>query len=453
MLMSHPPVTAGATPPPGGALTRRTLLRGAGASAVALAGGPALASCSRGGPEDGVLGVGGDVRPVRIGYVTPQSGALAGYAAADAFVTAAVQAFADEQGLPTGAGRAGLSLVVKDTASDPVRAGEVATELVTQEQVDLVVVGATAETTNPVADVCESAGVPCVSTGTWWESWFLARGASPVSTFRWTYHFHGGIGEVAAVFLDMSDAIGSNRQVGALWPDDLEGTTWGDPADGLPSILAERGYQISDPGFYQNEAQDFSPFIAQFREQGVQVVLGVPVPPDFATFWTQAEEAGFRPALVAMGRALQFPAAVQALGPRGHNLATDVVWSPIHPFRSSLTGQTAGELAKAYQDSSGETWIQPLGLVHALFEVAVAALAAAEGPDDREGVAAALASLSLDTVCGPLDWNAGPVRNVATVPLVGGQWRVRDRPQPELVVVSNAQALSIPAAGQVEPLG
>jgi branched-chain amino acid transport system substrate-binding protein len=316
-----------------------------------------------------------------------------------------------------------------------------------------VVVAATPGTTNPVADVCESAGVPCVSTGAWWESWFLARGASLVSTFRWTYHFYAGIGDVAAVFLDMADAIGADRRVGALWPDDLEGTTWGDPAEGLPSILAERGYQISDPGFYQNEAQDFSPFLTQFREHGVQVLLGVPVPPDFATFWAQAEEEDFRPDLVALGRALQFPAAVQELGPRGHNLATDVSWSPSHPFRSSLTGQTAGELARAFQDSSGEAWIQPLGLVHALFEVAVAALAVAEGPDDRDGIADALAGMSLETVCGTVDFNAGPVRNVATLPLVGGQWRVADGRQPELAVVSNAQALAVPVAGRVEPLG
>jgi branched-chain amino acid transport system substrate-binding protein len=428
------------------------MLRGLGASSLALAGGSA-AACSLDGSESGVPEVGGDVRPVRIGYVTPRSGALAPYAGADAFVTAAIQAFADEQGLPTGAGRAGLSLFVKDTASDPVQAGEVATELVSQDQVDVVVVAATSRTTNPVADVCEAAGVPCVSTGALWESWFLARGASLVSTFRWTYHFHWGIADVAAVFLDMCDTVGSNRRVGALWPDDLEGTTWGDPVGGLPSLLPARGYEISDPGFYQNEAQDFSPFIAQFQEQGVQLLLGVPVPPDFSTFWARAEEESFRPALVTMGRALQFPAAVQALGPRGHNLATDVSWSPTHPFQSSLTGQTAAELAQAFQDSSGETWIQPLGLVHALFEVAVAALAAADGPDDRDGIADALASMSLDTVCGPLDWNAGPVRNVASLPLVGGQWRVADRPAPELVVVSNTQALSIPAAGPVEPLG
>ncbi|MGF1646716.1 MAG: ABC transporter substrate-binding protein [Kineosporiaceae bacterium] len=434
-------------------MTRRTLLRGAGASAVALAGGSALAACGRGASEAGVGEVGGDVRPLRIGYATPQTGDLAPYAAADAFVTAAIQAYADEQGLATGAGRAGLSLFVKDTASDPVRAGEVATELVTQDQVDLVVVAASPGTINPVSDVCESAGVPCISTGAPWESWFVTRGASVVSTFQWTYHFHWGLADVAAVFLDMGEAVGSNRRVGALWPDDIEGTTWGDPARGLPALLTSRGYQISDPGFYQNEAQDFSPFVAEFRDEQVQLLLGVPVAPDFATFWAQADEEGFRPTLVTVGRALQFPSAVQALGARGHNLATDVSWSPAHPFRSSLTGQTAAELAQAFRDSSGEAWIQPLGLVHALFEVAAAALAAADGPDDRQGVADALASMSLDTVCGPLDWNSGPVRNVATLPLVGGQWRVADRPEPELVVVSNAQALSIPVAGEVEPLG
>jgi branched-chain amino acid transport system substrate-binding protein len=116
-----------------------------------------------------------------------------------------------------------------------------------------------------------------------------------------------------------------------------------------------------------------------------------------------------------------------------------------------LTGQTAAELGDAYTEQTGRPWTQPIGLVHALFEVAAAALAQADSPDDRDGIVDALSTLRLDTVCGTLDWNAGPVPNVSKIPLVGGQWRLGDS-GPELVVVSNAQALAIPRASEVQPL-
>jgi branched-chain amino acid transport system substrate-binding protein len=129
-----------------------------------------------------------------------------------------------------------------------------------------------------------------------------------------------------------------------------------------------------------------------------------------------------------------------------------VWWSPTHPFTSSLTGQTAAELAEAHTAQTGRPWNQPIGLVHGLCEVAAAALAASDGPDDREGMIRALSTTRLDTVCGVFDWNGGPMPNVAKVPLVGGQRRLESG-SPELVVVSNARALSIPRASDVQELG
>ena len=37
----------------------------------------------------------------------------------------------------------------------------------------------TPEVVNPVADACEAAGVPCLSTVDPWESWYFGRGAKP----------------------------------------------------------------------------------------------------------------------------------------------------------------------------------------------------------------------------------------------------------------------------------
>jgi branched-chain amino acid transport system substrate-binding protein len=434
-------------------LDRRTLLRGTGAVAAAAAGGGLLGACTGEGEDGGSVAAdaGGDAREIKLGYVTPQTGPLAPFGEADAFVVGALETFFATQGLATGAGVSSVQILQRDTASDPALAAEAATELITQDEVDIVLVSSTPDMTNPVADTCEASGVPCISTVAPWQSWFLGRGASPVSTFRWTYHFFWGLEDVEAVFMDMWDEVDTNRRVGALWPNDPDGIAWGDPATGFLPVVAQRGYQIVDPGFYENGNTDFSAQIDQFIAEQAELLVGVPIPPDFPTFWTQANEAGFRPRLATVAKALLFPSAVEALGDLGNNLATEVWWSPTHPFTSSLTGQTASELGDAYTEQTGRPWTQPIGLVHALFEVAAAALAQADSPDDRDGIVDALSTLRLDTVCGTLDWNAGPVPNVSKIPLVGGQWRLGDA-GPELVVVSNAQALAIPRASEVQPL-
>jgi len=140
------------------------------------------------------------------------------------------------------------------------------------------------------------------------------------------------------------------------------------------------------------------------------------------------------------------------MGAAAVNLATEVAWSPNHPFSSSLTGQSAADLAAEYRDTTGRQWSQPVGFAHALFEVAAAAFGAVGSVDDRRGIADAIAGMQLDTVVGPLDFTAGPVRGVAKTPLVGGQWRAGSTSPYELVIVSNARYPQIPVAGAVEAL-
>lgn len=158
--------------------------------------------------------------------------------------------------------------------------------------------------------------------------------------------------------------------------------------------------------------------------------------------------------MATIGKALLFPSSIEALGDIGNNLGTEVWWTPEYPFSSSLTQQSAGDLAKAFEEKSGKQWTQPLGFSHALFEVADAALVKA-GSRDKQAVSDALKTLTVKTVVGDLDFGNGPVPGVARTPLAGGQWRKTDGGKHpfELVIVSNKVNSSIPVAGKVEPLG
>src|SRR5207247_4316986 len=87
----------------------------------------------------------------------------------------------------------------------------------------------------------------------------------------------------------------------------------------------------SDLGFFKPLLDDFSAQITAFKNAKVEIVTGVLIPPDFTTFWTQARQQGFRPKAVTVGKALLFPRSVEALGPTGDGLTTEVWWSPNHP--------------------------------------------------------------------------------------------------------------------------
>ena len=176
------------------------------------------------------------------------------------------------------------------------------------------------------------------------------------------------------------------------------------------------------------------------------------IPPDFTTFWTQAKQQGFTPKIASVGKALLFPVALEALGNQGNNLSTEIWWTPTHPYASSLTGQTARELATAYESTTGKQWTQPIGFVHALFEVAAKAFDAAGGPGDAQALVQALGAARLDTIVGRIDWSGGPVKNVAKTPLVGGQWRLREGGKYDIVVTANETSRDVPLGGEMEAI-
>ena len=390
-------------------------------------------------------------RTITIGFVSPQTGPLAAFGEADTYVLGTLRSRL-AGGLTIGGTKYPVEVVLKDSQSSANRAGEVASQLILQNKVDLMVVSSTPETTNPVSDQCELNGVPCISTVTPWQAWFFPRHGDPAKGFEWTYHFFWGLEDVESVFLGMWNQIATNKQVGGLFPNDGDGNAWADPVHGFPPVLAKAGYTMNDPGHYQDLTADYSAQIAAFKKADCQVLTGVPIPPDFKNFWTQAHQQGYRPRIASIGKALLFPSTIDALGPIGNGLTSEVWWSPNHPFRSSLTGQSAAQLAAAYTAASGKQWTQPLGFSHALFEVAAHVLAHTQDIDKKESIRDAIASASVETVVGPVRWGHGPVKNVAKTPLVGGQWEHGKTYPYELVIVENALATEVPLQGKVKAL-
>jgi branched-chain amino acid transport system substrate-binding protein len=427
-------------------LTRRRFMQYAGMSGAALSLGGVLAACKSSSES------GGTARAVKIGYVSPKTGSLAPFGEADDFILQGVRRNFDK-GLSIAGANRKITIITKDSQSDPNRAAQVASDLINNDQVDLMVVASTPETTNPVTGQCEAAAVPCISTVAPWQPWFLGQQKDPANpvAFKYAYHFFWGLEDIEQVFFEMWETISTNKNVGGLFPNDGDGNAWGDPKLGFPAFFGPKGYSIADPGRYQNGTQDFSAQISHYKSAGAEIMTGVPIPPDFTNFWKQANQQGFIPKIASVGKALLFPSSVEALGTIGEGMSTEYWWGPSHPFSSSLTGQSAKELADAYTAATKRQWTQPIGFVHALFEVAADVLKRTSAVS-TDGIVQAIKSTNLNTIVGPIQWTGQPFPNVAKTKLVGGQWKKGTQFPYELVVVSNKALTGVPVAGQLEPI-
>ena len=147
-------------------LGRRRLIKSAGVGAVlgtiGLLGGNPLAFAQSG-------------RKIKIGFVSPQTGPLAPFGEADKFVIEGIRD-ALKAGIAIGGKAHPVDIIVKNSESNPNKAGDAAANLILKDKVDLMLVSSTPETTNPVSDQCELNGVPCISTVAPWQPWFFTRG-------------------------------------------------------------------------------------------------------------------------------------------------------------------------------------------------------------------------------------------------------------------------------------
>jgi branched-chain amino acid transport system substrate-binding protein len=316
-----------------------------------------------------------------------------------------------------------VEIIDKDSQSVGSRSAQVANDLINGSKVDLVLTTSTPETVNPVADASEASGVPCISTVVPWESWYFGRQANPKSPkpFTYTYHFCFGVQQFYLAYTHLWPQVKTNRKVGVMWPNDADGNAI---RASLGPLLKKAGYTIVDPGAYTDGTNDYSAQIAKFKSENCEIFNTFPIPPDFATFWRQAAQQGYKPKIAQIAKTGLFPSQVISLGSIGANLASAVYWAPTWPYRSSLTGITSKALGAGYTRASGKEWNQQLGPSLALFDVAAAALRASGNPKDKKKVAAIMRHLSVRTAIGHLQWGkAGLPPNVVATPIIGGQWR------------------------------
>jgi branched-chain amino acid transport system substrate-binding protein len=358
---------------------------------------------------------------IKIGYITSLSGPRATFSEPAEYNVNKIKALFKD-GLEIGGKKYPIEILMRDQQSNPTRAGEVGRDLITQDKVDILLAD-DGDSHFAAGEIADQQGVPFISTINQWEPFIFARNSTPDKGYPWSFMFAFGATDVAKTYVGLWDTLPTNKTIGLLFLDIPPGHAFGSTQNGIPAFLKQQGYKIIDGGFVRFDSDDFSSQIAMFKEANCDIVAGFLLDSHFQTFWGQAVQSGFMPKVVTFAGPFLFPTSLVALGDQGDGMSGEVWWTPDMPFKSSLTGQTAREIATDWENETGFQWTQPLGYMHALYEVGIAALRHAKDPRDKQGIREGIRQMALDTVVGPVNFRDSKIKSVAVTEVAMGQWR------------------------------
>jgi branched-chain amino acid transport system substrate-binding protein len=458
--MSDQTAQPGSTDPAGG-ISRRSLLRAVGAGAAVVGGGGLLEACSSGikGASASATSSGSATQDINIAFIHPLTGDLADFGTSDNWIIGQINGTSQfKAGVKTGGKTYHINISSYDTQSDPTRAGQLASQAILTDKVDMIVTSSTPETVNPVATVAEKLGTPTVCGNVPWQAWYSNLGGNPTpgqSTFKptWCTVYFLGVNDLCNAFFPMFNRIhaqlGTDKVVGCMFPNDDDGNAF---RAAWPIFAKAAGYTLVDPPAYTDGLTNYTTFISEFKSSKCDFFTNVPLPPDFNVMWKQSVQQGYKPALACVAKVLLFPGDVKALGNLVNNIATDAWWAPGMPWKSSLTGETCAQIAAAYTAATGQEWVQSLSN-YSLFEVAYSAFSSVSDPHDKAEVADALFKVNIEGIAGQLNWTStkNPAPGVVDTPCLGVQWKPNATYGWSMEVVDNTLMPEVPLTATLEP--
>lgn len=403
-----------------------------------------LAACAG---SSGTSGAEATSDVIKIGYVNPTTGALAGNGEGCEWVVKQITDFVNEHPITVDGKEKTIQVIVYDSESDQNKCSEMAQKLIEEDDVDLMVAIQTPNTVIPVAQIAERYGVPCIATQSPVDPL-----AQSLDEFKWTYDAFYTLDQVyesqRALWTKAGHAPGSGAKVGLLFANDADGSAWHDI---FVRRLAEDGYEAVDPGQYPSKTTDFSSVASAFKSAKIDVIAGTNIPPDFMNAYNAIIGAGVKVDCVTMGKCCLLQSDVEALGDLADGIMTQVWWDPTYPYASGLTGVNSHDLNEAYKaDNNGRTMPQPAAYAYAGLEMAVQALTKA-GTTEPEALRDAIGEMEITTIVGDIkyDQQMEGLRYACTT-LCGGQWQREDG---ELVlrVIDNSLYPEIELTGEYVP--
>ena len=398
-----------------------------------------LAGCnnnSGNGGNGGNGGGGSTGETIKIGYVNPETGALAGNGEGAKWVIEQIETYVNETmgGIEVDGATKNIQVVYYDSQSDSGTCTEMAQKLVQQDQVDMLIAIQTPETVIPVVNTAEAFGVPCIAI----QAPVDAVAGALTADAQWTVHAFWTIEKVYEQYRALWTAAGyppsKDTKVGLAFANDADGTAW-------HTVFAQRvaeDYTLVDPDQYPPDTTDFTNIVNTFKSEGIDILAGTNTPPNFSDLFTQVISAGVEVGCITMGKCCLLPGDIAALGDNVEGIMTEVWWDSTYPWVSDLTGVNCADLGAAYSEGNdGRSMPQPAGYAYAALELAVHAFKTA-GTTDKAAVVEAMKSLDVETIVGPIkyDQEMNGLTYSDTV-ISGGQWQSDGEGGYKLVIIDN----------------
>ena len=415
-------------------ISRRTAIMGALSLPFALA------ACNGGGSSNG--------NTVKIGYVNPTTGALAGNGEGCAWAVKQITDFVKDHPITVDGEEKTIDVIVYDSESDQSKCTELTQKLIEEDKIDLMIAIQTPNTVIPVVQVCERYSMPCIAT----QAPVDPVAAAIEGDFNWTYDFFYTLDEVyesqRALWTKAGYEPGSKAKVGLLFANDTDGTSWHDL---FTRRLDEDGYTVVDPGQYPSGTTDFTNVANTFKNEKIDLIAGTNIPPDFMNAYSAIISAGVEIGCITMGKCALLQSDVEALGDLADGIMTQVWWAPTNPFTSELTGINCADINEQYKSENGRVMPQPTAFAYAGLELAVQTLAKA-GTTDKDALVKAIGELTCETIVGPVDYSKelNGLKYSSSV-LTGGQWQRDENGELQLIIIDNSLYPNIPTTGEYKP--
>jgi branched-chain amino acid transport system substrate-binding protein len=381
---------------------------------------------------------------ILIGGVCSLSGMFAGFGEGSAWGLQAAIDDINKQGgvyLKDYDKKVPLRLIVVNSESDPVKTGTLAEDLVLRDKVNFLTIGGEPPTTTAgVSNTADKYKVIFVSCCGPFEPWKAMRDAAPD---HWKYTWACGTfaiatpapaGDFRAVpgytvvdaWKYMLDRYGdqTNKKVAVFASDDPDGIGWYGLFSGM--VLKGLGYEAvgadKNLGLAPVETTDFSATINEWKKNDCEIIWGNAPAPFWATMWKQCSVLGFKPKMVAAGRASLFLEDVASWGgdlPQA--ITTEIYWHPAWEDSPGIAGSgtTAKSLDERWHKDTGRGINSGAADGYRTIQVIADAVERA-GTLDTEKVWTALSETDLMTVAHRVKFDENQFNRGC---LVTGQWQ------------------------------
>jgi branched-chain amino acid transport system substrate-binding protein len=378
-----------------------------------------------------------DKDEILIGFAAPMTGPLAIFMGPTSWVEAlCLNAINNTNGgvqIKEAGKKLPIRVIYADTESDSNKAMEVATKLVTEDKVDILVGAWTPVGTNPISAVAERYEVPTFTFGAPEESWLEG------GPYHWATGMQFNYDLLCTDVVNMWNKLDTNKKVGFVFDTDVDGTTG---REVYTKLLDGTDYEIFDPGAYTIGTTDFTGLISKLKDANCEIITADMITPDFTTFWKQCHQYGYVPKVCTINKGMHYEADVENLDNDGGNGITfSSLWDKNFPFSSPLLGMTCMEIADKWESENEGFYPYSIGYDVAMYDILYDALNRAQTLDKAALLEAILAT-DIETVFGKLVFNEN---QCAQVPAIGTQWLPGEKFAFEKKVVSSETFPSIPA--------